>query len=579
MADEFYTISFDQEPATPIKQRTPEEQKIYEVVKNRILLMKQDTEAANGQRVLNRDFYNGDQWAPQDWRTTTMVTDNKCQPIVDKYVSFFMGEPPRDIIPLNNDLQDLISSQSAKIDDEEMNSEALDKATLNAEVCKKILDMVKNGDNNWTLVTQEAAQYSFLYGSAFLKVLYDPENKSIYLDAINPGRTVVGWESDNYNTLEWFAVVSRRSIQDIYYKYGVKVDSEGEFITFDGDVTSNEMANVIDYWDDDMNVIIIGDHLIKAEKHNYGFVPLVHLPCLTKPGEPFGFSPIEPVIPLQRVRNELWSDLYDMVHYVPNNTIVAEGCNLDAKEIPTGSLPKILPIKAGGKLYPLELAKPGFEINRLLSDNLGSIDDVSGMPRIAYGQVDATLATGIGLTTAFQPAIQRMKMVANNWTPGLQKINEYILRIAEKHVKGAKEFIGGKYYTKIAWGKFSPRDFSIQLTNVINAKNSKLYSTRRSMEELGVENPREEMVEIAMEENNPWLNPQLALQKEQAKQQALQVIQQGKQQQQQSNTPQPPTLTPDQNQFSGAQPMAMPNAGRGAPKRNAPQQPNVTPGL
>lgn len=564
MANNTYNaVKFEEAIMTYPAVLSQEENKIFEMVKNKLAGMRSEINSVNSVRALSKDFYVGDQWDPADYRSTTMITDNKCQPIVDKYVSFFMGEPPRDVVPVKGDLADLIGGQTARLDQEEMEN-GLDKETKDAEIRQKIIYTVKNEDNNYRREMMMAAHNAWLLGDAFLRVLYLEDQKKIVIDSLNPKNVVIGWKSDNFKEFDWAAVVSRRSLEAIYNQYGIKVGEEEEYFSFEGKTTDIKMANVIDYWDEDMNVIIIGDHLLKAESHNYGFIPFIHLPCLLRPNEPYGSSPLESVISLQRTRNELWSDLYDMIHYVPNNTIIAEGANIQAKDLPTGSLPKILPIKAGGKVYPLELARPGFEANRLLEENLKAIDDASGMPRIAYGQVEATLATGIGLTTAFQPAIQRMKMVANNWEPGIQKLNEYILRLAEKYF-GAKQFIEGKYYTVIKWGKFSPRDFSIHATNVINLKNANIYSTRKAMEEMEVENPREEMIEIAVEKNNEYLNPELAMQR----MQIINQIEAMKAQKEQSQAG-APALGPEMNQFGPPQPMAQRGAGAGAPPRNAP---------
>ena len=571
-----------------------------------------ETTKEYSEKHILKKFIEGNQWSSAERNSRTQpVTDNICAPVVEKYVSFFTKSMPKDKIPTRQSLENVGSSETPRIDEEEV-QKGYEQEQAEGDIRLQLLRTVKYEDNDYEAEISNAAHNAVGLRDGFMRVVGDEETGKILLTSMNPFHTRIFWAADDYNKIDGYCNVTMRSIKNIFENYGIVVGEEkrnnptsgsgSDLVDFYDNVTWSDeektyigMAKHFDGWLNGRdtsrkekqyylwNITTVGGHVVRNNKYWFDeeIEAVVRLSSIRRTNEPWGKSLIEDIVNvhdskngLQMQRNKIWSDMMDLARYAPNNIILGIGTNIDDKELPTGSEPYLIELGRDQDMKALNLAKPLLDFERLLRDNLAAMDDKTGMPRAAFGDLSSIdLATGIGLTTAFESATARLQMVARNWKSGLEKLNKYIYMWTELLYPEATELINKNYLTEVKFGSMQPRDLALFSTVMINQKNANLISTETAMMELDVvESPRQEMVKIANEQNNEWLNPELALQKIQTRAQVQAVLAQQKEQaarpqagaRPDASASETPNGLPEDNQFGAPSPMSQPGEAGGA---------------
>lgn len=580
-------------PITPVN-RTAEDEFAYQVLMARLGAVSAETSKRYAETYTLKRFIEGDQWSNASRAARVQpVTDNLCLPVVEKYVSFFTRSLPKDKIATRPDIESMMGEETPEIDEEEIKM-GFEQEQHDNDLRLELLRSVKFEDNDYQQEITAASFNSIGLRNGYLRVVGDEETGKIKITSLNPFHSRLFWRSDDYNQIDGYCNVSMRSIHSIFEEWGKYVGEEDLDLKVDQTKTYVGMCRFYDAWlngkEGDKyylwNISSVGGHVLRNKKYYFDqpIEAVIVLPAIKRANEPDGRSVIEDIVNvkdpengLQMQRNKIESDMVDLVRYAPNNIFVGIGTNLGDKEFPTGSEPYLIELGRDQDIRALDLARPLIKFEELLQTNLKSIDDKTGMPRAAYGDLAGIdLATGIGLSTAFESATARLQLVARNWQIGLQKMNKYIFMWAEYLHPELKEVVGGKYLTEVKFGKMQPRDLALYSTVIINQMNAGLISKETAMTELDiVDSPRQEMIKVANEQNNEWLNPDLALQKLQTRnmidQTNAQIEQQKAASEQKSQpnagaenatSPNPtPSGTTDQNQ-----PMSMPGVqGGGGP--------------
>ncbi len=590
-------------PKADIPNRTEEENFAFQVLQSRLESVHGETARRYAEMYTLKRFIEGDQWSMQLRASRVQpMTDNICAAVVEKYVSFFTRTMPKDRIPTRPDIERMLSEKTPTIDEEEI-SKGYEKEQHDNDLRLELLRAVKYEDNDYVQEVMTAAFNSLGLRNGYLRVVGDESAGKIKITSLNPFHSRIFWKNDDYTKIDGYCNVSMRSVHSIFEEWGKIVSEEDLDIRIDKQKTYIGMARFYDAWLNGKekdgrfylwNITMCGGHIFRNKKYYFDkeIEAVIILPSIKRSNEPDGRSMIEDIVDyrdpdngLQMMRNKLWSDMMDIVRYAPNNIFLGIGTNIGDKEFPTGTEPYLIEIGREQDIRALDLAKPLLKFEQLLQDNLKAIDDKTGMPRAAFGDLSSIdLATGIGLTTAFESATARLQLVAKNWQIGLEKMNKYIFMWAEYLHPDLKEIVGGKYQTEVKFGKMQPRDLALYSTVIINQMNAKLISMEQSMMELDlVDSPRQEMVKIANEQNNEWLNPELAIQKIQTRAQIESIKAQAeaaKAKSAQSPTSemsaQPnagaspdalpgsePALAASQNQFGMPQPMSQPGVAGG----------------
>lgn len=171
----------------------------------------------------------------------------------------------------------------------------------------------------------------------------------------------------------------------------------------------------------------VNDELLDARENPLGTIPIVHIRNISVSGSPWGLADIVDVIPLNREFNEKATEISDIVNYhsAPVTIITgAKASNLEKgpRKI-WGGLPKdasVFNLENGvdlsGPLTYLDLIKR-------------SMHELTGVPESALGQVQAiSNSSGVALSIQYFPLMQRYSLKQTNYTEGLRRINELILR-------------------------------------------------------------------------------------------------------------------------------------------------------
>lgn len=585
-------------PAINIARRSEKDELAYKILMARLASIAGETAKRYSEMYTLKRFIEGDQWSTQSRGSRAQpITDNICAAVVEKYSSFFTRTMPKDRIPTRPDIERMLAEETPTIDEEEI-SKGYEKEQRDNDLRLELLRSVKYEDNDYTQEIMAAAFNSLGLRNGYLRVVGDEASGKIKLTSLNPFHSRIFWRSDDYSKIDGYCNISMRSIHSVFEEWGKIVAEEDLDIRVDKQKTYIGMARYYDAWLNGKesgdkyylwNITMCGGHILRNKKYFFDkeIEAVIVLPSIKRSNEPDGRSMIEDIVDvrdpdngLQMMRNKLWSDMMDIVRYAPNNIFLGIGTNIGDKEFPTGSEPYLIEIGREQDIRALDLAKPLIKFEQLLQDNLKAIDDKTGMPRAAFGDLSSIdLATGIGLTTAFESATARLQLVAKNWQIGLEKMNKYIFMWAEYLHPELKEVVANKYQTEVKFGKMQPRDLALYSTVIINQKNANLISTEQSMAELDIiDSPRQEMVKIANEQNNEWLNPELALQKLQTRAQLesiqaqieAQKAKQSEMQKQPNAGASPdvqssgePALAASQNQFGVPQPMSQPGAAGG----------------
>lgn len=171
----------------------------------------------------------------------------------------------------------------------------------------------------------------------------------------------------------------------------------------------------------------VNDELLDARENPLGQIPIVHIRNIAVSGSPWGLADIVDIIPLNREFNEKATEISDIVNYhsAPVTIITgAKASNLEKgpRKI-WGGLPKdanVFNLENGvdltGPLTYLDMVKR-------------SMHELTGVPETALGQAQAISNTsGVALSIQFFPLIQRYSLKQVNYTAGLKRINELVLR-------------------------------------------------------------------------------------------------------------------------------------------------------
>lgn len=279
-----------------------------------------------------------------------------------------------------------------------------------------LLKRVWEVDNSKPQVLWEMGQQGGVSGDAFVKVAYE----SAYMDPAgnaHPGRVRVLPLNSAFVFPEWHPHDRDRMIRcKVKYRFwGRSLEGTRQVFTYTEIVDD---ASIQEY---------VNDELIDERPNPLGVIPIVHIPNVPVSGSPWGQSDVNTVIPLNREYNEKATDISDIVayHAAPVTIIVgAKASNLErgARKIWAG-LPK------DAQVYNLEngvdLAGPMAYLALLKT----AMHEMTGVPETALGQVQPISNTsGVALSITYMPMMQRFSMKKRQYTAGLKRINDLILR-------------------------------------------------------------------------------------------------------------------------------------------------------
>ncbi len=271
-------------------------------------------------------------------------------------------------------------------------------------------------DNDKPTVLAEMGENGSVSGDCFVKIAYEKP----YVDRArnwHAGRVRVLPLNAAHCFPEWHPHDRERLVRfRLRYKFWATTnDGTRKVFTYQEIITED----LIEEW--------VDDQLINRRKNPLGVIPIVHIPNVSVSGSPWGLSDIEDIIPLNQQYNELAVAICDIINYHSAPVTVITGARVNnlekgARKI-WGGLPpdaKVFNLENGVDLqWPLQWMET---LKR-------AMHEMMGVPESSLGQAQPISNTsGVALALQMFPMMQRYNAKKRQYTQGLRRINELILR-------------------------------------------------------------------------------------------------------------------------------------------------------
>jgi hypothetical protein len=500
---------------------------------------------------------NGDHW-PEDAALRPgkiHITTNLCKAGVD-VASRLLSLPPRITLPVTN-----------------LGGDDLKRAEATEALMMEWLDF--SGFDEW-LYTY--AQVGAIYGKAVLKPFWDEKNKrgDVYVIE-NPANLRLGWGSTDYRAVDWAMYEYSLSYQEVQFKWpNVNIEpSAGRMdpphIRVGGGDHSDPLdqkddsfwrpffrehseyertqIKVWDYWyklrdGTVMNAQLLNGQIVEGPtKHAHlADIPYIVTEFDHEPGSPEGLGLIEPIKDLQDEFNRLLS--HGLQHVADDVDPAWYLAGPSADMAPAGIVPK------AGEVVGVGDAQPGawpkavntFPIAEMMQELWNEFHRLTGLPEILFGQTPGADTSGRAIAIQVEAAANRLEPRRRRMYQGLKEMLIFWTIMAErKNPKvpvrnaegeqsdfGVGDLVRGFRRWKLIPPEITPRD-NIELgQHAANMVNSKLWSRRTAMNQIGVEAPEYELQTVRDEGSDLKLSPaevqaQLAVHTMQAQLEAAQL--------------------------------------------------------
>lgn len=445
-------------------------------------------------------------------------------------------------------------------------------------------------DTKWERKVHQACVTKALYGRAAAKVWWDEESDYPDVTIIDQPRNLwLGWSSTNYMKLDWGLYVYRITPETAIEEFGVHVDaskdakSEGIYpivrrlthsIADSTERTTRNwlhdhdfMVEVYDYWYrrpkqgesievgertemETRNAIFVGNVMVKDEAHpEYaGRIPYIPLFNSYIPGVPDGRSEFYDIEQLIAEKDERLTDASQML----KRAIEGQYWQLVGPEAPDTvpkGLERLKPNKVhgpgpGNRLESIEPWMPTFQLEEFLARLDRELVDVSGLNDLLRGLAPSSVMSSSKAITAlvanYEARISMKRTVLYEWREAVWKMVVDVW--GQKNPKLRNVFAAaGPLETDSP--SLTPRDELETATMAANNVNAKLWSQKRGMDRVGVDDPEGESTLIREERTDASMWPSDVLTMV-SLMSAMQQLQMTQQQMQQAMAPQAPT--PDQ---------------------------------
>jgi len=402
-------------------------------------------------------------------------------------------------------------------------------------------------EEDFDLKFHKAITVKSLYGITAARVYYDPDEKHACFEVVEqPKHLHLGWKNDSYDELEWAAYVTRYEPNALIEQFGVDVvpfidDKDGkayplvQMHNWDS-LPSRQWLNsgdarieVWDYWYrkpvwnsgkfvkmQTWNVVIAGNLVIRQPtvyKEYDGELPYVPLFNTFVPGLAAGRPDLYDVEPLIREKMEQITSGSQMIH----NGVAGDYWQLTGPDapmqVPAGLKPQRNALVAPGPGNRIETITP-FIAQFQLEQYLGRIDkelaSVSGLNDLLLGLAPAQVLSSSkainALIANYESRISIRRRLLYKWRRDLW---ELVLQVWSAKDKTLRSIIGkGSGVLDIIDPSLSPRDEMETMTRAANAVNAKLWSQRRAMDAVGVDDPETEQELIREESTDATLWPE-----------------------------------------------------------------------
>jgi hypothetical protein len=422
-------------------------------------------------------------------------------------------------------------------------TERREKATLAERVYRTWLET-----EQVNVKSHKACTVKGLYGRTAGKVFWDDALGRPSLSIVEQPRNLrLGWASSDYTKPSWALYVYRISPETAEEDWGLQVEvardsKTGEFYPYvlDGADTYSsrswlaqpaEMAmEVYDYWYrlpvegathelgkpveyETWNAIFIGNALVSRKRHpEYkGSLPYVPLFNTYIPGVPDGRSEFYDIEQLIREKDERMSEAAQMMSRAVNGQM----WQLVGAEAPDVVPPHIRPVPnvvvgpgAGNRIEKIEPWMPTFQIEQHLARLDRDLADVSGLNDLLRGLAPSAVLSSSkaisALVANYETRISIKREMLYEWR---RSIRELAFTIWSEKNRELKPILQSGFRHDIVSPSLTPRDDAEAAMMAANLLSARLWSQRRAMDRVGVDDPEAEQELIREERTDATLFP------------------------------------------------------------------------
>lgn len=418
---------------------------------------------------------------------------------------------------------------------------------------KKLRRILRDFKNQGLREFKRGLKSGLVLGDAVFFAPFVKGKKTFQIQSIFPGYVRIKFADDDFERIEYAFVNQIVSTAQLRLKYNRNlqpdsVRSLGPNQIWDWAQLESGKYSVVKKKIEPGKITVFTREAILEEIPIEGDqVPIFLMPTMDDPFQPWGHSYLRDIIPIVREHNNAISDEDDIVKLFSNpKVIIRNATQKDIDNIKKMWKKGVVASKGNLEVQPFEFKNNVFPIEQRISSIIERYHKISGLGPAVFGLPPGSINTGPSLTVQYAPTLQMAQIVWDNWEPSLLAMFEYFLKTLEAlggkdedSQKDWSEIIDGNYLVNIKTPFRIPREESIHVANEVNKFINGLQSKTRTMENLGIESPEDELILSAYEKFHPLLNPEL-----QSELESQAIERQQKLQQQ---------LTPEQGGAQGAQ--------------------------
>lgn len=469
----------------------------------------------------------GDQWPEDRFERPGKIhiTENIIRPFVDTDARLESILPRITNLPESND------------EETQMRAEATEKVTLRW--------LENSGWETW-MFTQ--AQVKRIYGKSVLKPFWNKESGSPDVYVIEqPQHLLIGWGDSDFTVADWAIFRGRISPLQAKLQYpGMPADAykphgQSEHLQAGAqdhedplDQQASRKSNPLrgtgyeadyvetwDYWyiNDEgtvMNCTMLNGHLVGEPKPHpeYISIPYIVIEYDHEPGDPDGHGMVEMLIDIQMGLNRAMSHF---AQYVWDNTdpawqLVGENAPATVPDSIVPAAGEIVAPGPGTRIEPINSGVNQFPLADLIRAYIDGAHKVTGLPEVLFGGLPGAQTSARAVSVQIEAAINRLDPRRRRTYDALRQLFMFwyhMVKVMKPKVGDMQiaDVIDGLTRWHILAPEITPRNEIEHITAVANKLGAKLISLQTAMDEVGVENPLEEMKRVMEERSNARLFP------------------------------------------------------------------------
>lgn len=194
-----------------------------------------------------------------------------------------------------------------------------------------------------------------------------------------------------------------------------------------------ETVEILEYWDRKIHAIFTkdGKTVLLAHENKLGVVPVVTIPNIGRPKDPFGKSDVQLYLSLQKELNRRFAyeaEIAEKVKEAPYVLINPEGAPEEIAIEPGA----VIPVGQGGDLKQINSFNLPYNWEMSFNRFLSMFDRQADAPEVMRGTMDNSVVTGRGVDALKGPVAGRISLRHNYVFPRLEWMNSIALMMWEK---------------------------------------------------------------------------------------------------------------------------------------------------